>query len=111
MSESTLYQLLFSGCKAQYINLSQGKFRYVCFDDDDLRSGGLDSCKLEQVEFVKCNLMEAEFHRTPLSGINFTDSNITNLRVTALVENELRGAVVSPQQALELAYLLGIVVR
>ena len=63
------------------------------------------------VSFDACNLMEAEFYRTSLKGIDLSNSEISGIRITNLANNELRGSSVSSLQALELARMLGVEIR
>ena len=63
------------------------------------------------VSFDACNLMEAEFYRTSLKGIDLSNSEISGIRITNLTNNELRGSSVSSLQALELARMLDVEIR
>lgn len=108
LSDSIFNQVVFNGCRAEYLNLSEGKLRHLSLVDSLLRGAAFDRCQLTETEFLGCNLTEAEFHRTPLKGIDLSTCDITGIRVGSVPAGELRGAVVNSLQALELARLLGI---
>lgn len=107
-SECTFNQVTFNECRGEYINLSGSKLRNVLFNACILRGGAFDNALLTNTFFSSCNLIEAEFYRTSLKGIDLSSSEIAGIRILALPPNELRGAKVSTLQALELARLLGI---
>ena len=76
-----------------------------------LRGGGLDNCQFTNVEFEHCNLVEAEFHRTSLKGIDLTSSEIAGIRIGSIPGGELKGATVTSLQALDIARMLGITIK
>ena len=55
-----------------------------------------------------CDLSEAEFYKTNLNGIDVSNSIVSNIKVPV---TELRGLVVSVDQALSLSTLLGIKIK
>lgn len=57
---------------------------------------------------TECDLTQVDFAKTALSGQRLDTCVIDGLRIEG---TELRGAVVSPAQACELAKLLGVVIR
>lgn len=109
-ADSVFNHILFSKCKADYINLTDTRQKYVYYQESDIRNGSFEHCQFTSVEFDSCNLTEAEFNRTLLKGIDLTNSNITGIRVNPAT-GELRGAVVSSLQALELAHLMGLTIK
>lgn len=108
LMDVNLYQVLFTDCRGEYVNLSVSKQRDVFYQNSLLRGAALNDCLFSNVSFSRCNLMEAEFYQTSLKGIDFTDSEITGTRVNQLPFNEWKGATVTTLQAVELAKLLGI---
>ena len=70
----------------------------------------LTDLALKRTEFTDTDLTAASLQGTMLKGIDLTGCTLTgNSYGEAL--RELRGAIVSPVQAVELAKLLGVVVR
>lgn len=108
MPDGTFHHTLLLRCKAEYVNLSQGRFRNALFSETILRNGALAACRLERTRFDRCDLSQAEFFRTPLEGISLVGNEIGGIRIGATESKELRGCVVSTVQALELARMLGI---
>ena len=68
----------------------------------------MESCRFEAVAFDMCSLVEAEFSRTSLKGIDLTSSRLEGLRLGV---GDLRGVIVSSVQALDLTRYLGLVVK
>ena len=58
--------------------------------------------------FAGGSLAEAELGGMPLKGIDLRSTDIRGIRLTG---GELKGAIVSPVQAMELARLLGVEIR
>ena len=110
-SESALNHLVFSNCKAEYLNLTMSKLKYVDFDRCDLRNSSLENCQFASVSFNASDLKEAEFYRTSLKGTDFSNCDISGIRISPIVGCELRGATVTSLQALELAHLLGVTIK
>ncbi len=64
--------------------------------------------RFEEVVFDACNLTQARFHGAHLHGADLRGSDLAELGVTAC---GLKGAIVEAGQLLQLAPLLGVVVR
>lgn len=65
-------------------------------------------CSFNKVGFKECDLSGSEFTNTPLKQIDFRDSDISEI---ALTGRELKDAIVSSFQAVELSRLLGIIIK
>ena len=77
-----------------------------CYQWND--NANLEDVKLHNVEFENCNLFSSNFFNTKLQGIDFTSSNIEGIIVD--IPN-IKGAIVSELQAIDLAKLLGIIIK
>ena len=56
----------------------------------------------------EAELIGVNFSHTSLSGVDLTQCRLEGIRIAG---GELKGAVVTPYQAAELALLLGVVIR
>lgn len=65
-------------------------------------------CGFTCVTFNGCDLANSEFTNTPLKKVDFRENNISDILLTG---RELKDAIVSPMQAVELARLLGVIVK
>lgn len=109
-SASRMRNVRFAGCNLQYgnftkcrlpgIRIGNSDFSEAVFSETELGGAILDEVKLNRATFVK----------TSLGGINLTRCAIDNLRFSDHAP-ELRGAIVNPVQAAELAKLLGVVIE
>ena len=102
-----LQDVLFSGCNFGYANCNSSKWKNVSIADSSFSNADFGECSLKNLELSNVELVRVNFSHTPLAGIDFTASEIADILASAW---ELRGAVVSPVQAAELAKLLGVVV-
>ena len=76
----------------------------------DLSEGWLSGCRLRRFEVRDCRFIKTGFFKTDLEGIDFRTCRLEGITVSD-TGRELRGAIVGPEQAVELARLLGLVVR
>jgi uncharacterized protein YjbI with pentapeptide repeats len=118
----------FSGCRLIGALLAESEWEDVLFQDSNLERAILSPAKFRSARFVRCNLREASFEYSDLSGVAFEDCDLTraDLRRAKLAGADLRGsqldglqagpeefsgAIVDSAQALQIAGLLGIIVR
>ena len=98
----------FTGCHMRFVNLMLGVLKAVGFETCNLDGGVLQELKAQGLFFKDCQLTGASLFRTPLAGLDLTTDEITGIQVSL---PELKGAIVTPFQACELAGLLGIIVK
>lgn len=108
LAEARLDQVLFAGCPAKYANFTLAACKGVGFENCDLEGASLQELKQEGLYFKDCSLIAASLFRTPLKGLDFTTDQIAGFQVAA---EDLKGALVTPYQACELAGLLGLIVK
>lgn len=107
-AEGTFAHVSYLRCKAEYVNFTASKLRSTRFEQMLLRQAWLNDCRLERVEFVRCDLTMADFSGTRLRGVSLADSDIAAIRVRELSSFELKGLKINRMQASELARLLGV---
>ena len=91
-----------------YANFSMGKLTNVKLSDCSCVHAAFDSLKLKGVALTGCKLMESEWLHTPLKGVDLRGNDLSAFHIDPV---DLRGAVISADQALILAALLGVVIR
>ena len=92
-------------CNAGYINLAMSKMNQVRFAHSQLRNGSLNDCRFSSVAFESCDLVEADFSHAPLRGIDLRTSRISGITLNI---SDLKGAVITSLQAMDLLPLLGL---
>lgn len=107
-SETTLNHMRMEECSGRYINLSMSKMRTARFAGCDFRTGSFNDSKLLTAAFDNCELPEADFSHTSLKGIDLRTNRIAGIQLNIA---DLRGAIVTPMQAMELLPLLGVVIE
>ncbi len=108
LPEARLEQVRFAGCHLRFANLSLCVLKSVGFEGCNLDGAVLQEMRLEGAFWKDCQLTGASLFRTPLDGQDLTSDEITGIQVSL---PELKGAVVTPFQACELAGLLGLIVK
>ncbi len=91
---------------------------YASFEGTRLDRSLVSQCRMREsiwsgvtfsrMSFEKTDLTQAQWHRTPMKGIDLRGCEITGW---AIAPGDLRGLTVTSLQALELSKLLGIVVE
>ncbi len=105
--EAFLKHARFSGCVGEYANFADCKIQDTAFENCRLRSAAFVRCRLSAT-FTLCELTGATVEQTPLKDFDLRTCQLAGLQITL---SDLRGAVVTPLQAAELAALLGLVIR
>lgn len=107
-SECTLNHVYMHDCNGGYINLAMSKLTQVKLSECDFQHGSFNDIRLQNVRFDTCRLVEADFSHTSLKGIDLRTSNIERWSLNI---QDIRGAIVSSSQLMDLFPLLGVTVR
>ena len=90
-----------------YANLSETSIDRLSLGNCKLREAALQRVKLKRVRWDACDLTRIDVFGTPLAGIDVSGCAFA-APVLSGDFHELRGAVVSVEQALDVARLLGV---
>lgn len=107
-SSSSLQNVIFYNSVARYSNFSFAKMKDVLVDHSDFTNGIMNECTFKNVFFTSSRLQLMEFLKTPLKGIDLRSCEIEGIKLSG---PELFGTIVTPDQAIELSKLLGILVQ
>ena len=107
-SETTLNHILLHECNAGYINLAMSKMNQVRFAHCLFRNGSFNDCRFSSVAFESCDFVESDISHAPNPG---KDRRTTrNSRIT-LNTSDLKGAIITSLQAMDLLPLLGVIIE
>jgi uncharacterized protein YjbI with pentapeptide repeats len=106
--EGELESVRFVDCQLDYAMFADTRFRQVTFESCRLEEADFRGADLTGTSFVSCELRGADLGRAKLQGADVSSSRCSEIRVAA---GDVRGLVVSREQAAALAKLLGLVVR
>lgn len=107
-TESRLTDVVFAECPADYAQFGGIITERVRFTGCRLRGAYFNDADLSGTVFEGCDLREADFSGAKLAGVDLRRSEITDIRVAP--EQFRAGVTVTPDQALYLARLLGLVI-
>lgn len=110
LSNSGFHGLLMEDCRLERVNFSDSVFKFARMCRCNLTGAWFQECRHSQLEWENCTLVETNFFKTPLKGVDFTSSQMER-PVLSDTAQELKGAIVSWEQAAQLAALLGLVIR
>jgi uncharacterized protein YjbI with pentapeptide repeats len=107
-SEAELEDVRFVGCHMSYLAFWSAKLVRVEFERCVLREADFHGADLSGVRFVECDLSLANFADAKLSAADVSSSDIQGIRIG---HREVQGLVISREQAVAVAKLLGLVVE
>ena len=107
-SVCVMEDVLFYRCNARLANLSNSQIKNSEWKENRMDECSINDCKIKDLALDNCVFIGAEFLHTSLNKIDFSTSVIEGI---ALSGPELKGIIVSPFQAVDLAKILGIVVK
>ena len=108
LSQSGIYDLSVSDSKAMYLNFTRSKVRNMSFTDTDMSGSFFLDTDLKGALFRACRLSECEFSGVSLKGTDLSECDISGIRADMF---SVRGMIIDPLQAQDLAGLLGVVLK
>ena len=105
-------------CRMEDVLLERCDSRYAQFNDGAVRCSEFIDTQLQEADFRGANLEHTRWTNSSLSGADLTGAKLVgaDLRGAAIDgmivgAPDVKGATVSPSQAMELARLLGLLIR
>ena len=108
MIDAVLRYVTMSDCSADFLNFSSTKLDTVSVTGTSLKEASLTGVQMKRVAMDGCTLDRAVFHQTPMKGMDMTGNRLHALTIGF---GDLRGMIVTQEQAAELALLLGLEIR
>ncbi len=105
--EGSLRHVRFVDCSGGYVNFADAKVLDTAFEQCKLPNAAFLRCRMNAA-FDACDLTQSLFEQTPLKDFDMRTCRLQGLHVTL---PDLKGAIVTPVQAADLAALLGLVIR
>lgn len=108
LTNAKVSHLLVHECDGRYINFSFSSMKEVEFSDCNLAEGDFYECTFKEVRFKMCKMDNINFSETDLKGIDLSNSTYDRIEVTL---PKLAGCIVSKEQAIGFARVLGLSVK
>ena len=105
--QARLSQVSAAACDLSFANISETSIDHMALRDCRMREAAFQRAKLRHVSWADCDLTRIDVFGTSLAGIDVSTC-LFQAPVLSGDYRELRGLVVSPEQALSLATLLGV---
>ena len=93
---------------ARYINMSGTKINDMKIIDSDFSESSFIESSFKNIELMNVKFNKAEFLKTPLNGVDFSSSDITDVMFDLM---SVKGMIVNQFQCVELANLIGVQVN
>ncbi|CAM4286333.1 pentapeptide repeat-containing protein [Paenibacillus tarimensis] len=107
-TDSTFRNTRFQGCNCGYAQFRFTNWKEAVLEDTMLASADFTESKLTKLHLNGCKLQQAEFLRTNMTGIDLSTCEIEGISIP--LEN-LKGCIISQEQAAIFAQYLGLVIR
>ena len=99
----------FEDCRMQYANFAEATFREVRFVRCDLTETSFAALKKKSKPILtECELVKTDFTDTSLAGLDIRSCHISSLTLRL---EDVKGMIVSPEQALYFAAMMGLKIR
>ena len=108
LSDATLQNIYMEQCNGKFALMSFVHMKKVILEDSIFENSNFQNSHFDKVQFRKCNFKLSQMSGTSLSGMDLSNSNVEGLGIQI---EDLRGAIVSPMQAVDFSKLMGLVVK
>lgn len=108
LAHARIEHVIFRGCQLDFAVFWSARLRNVRFEDCRLLEASFEGVDMEGVVFRSCDLSRASMTGARLAGTDLRGCTISDMTIGLA---ELRGAILEPQQTLDLARLLEITIR
>jgi uncharacterized protein YjbI with pentapeptide repeats len=106
--ETGLYDVAYQDDNLDYANFSSSEMKVVSFTSCRLKESFFAESFFKDVAFESSDLTSAEIFKTSLGGIDLSSDTIDSLHCEA---DSLKGAIISPDQALDLITYFGLKIK
>ncbi len=106
--EARCEDVVFRECTLESAIFASATFKAVRFENCSLREVVFTEADLSHTIFQRCDLTHADLRGSRLIGADFRGSIIDGMQAGA---PELKGAIIEPLQAVQVANLLGLIVK
>lgn len=108
LNDAYISETIFSDCLMPMAQVQQVKTKRVRFERCNLKGAFFNGSQLAGAVFEACDLRGADFSGADIQGADLRRSSIDDIR---LDPSQLKGVIVTSDQALYLARLIGLMVR
>lgn len=108
LSRCVMQDVVFLNCALDYSNFAFSSFKNCRLADCVCTQSSFSEGKFTAFEIQRCKLDESEFFHSRLQGVDLSSCTIEGI---ALCGDELKGVIVNPSQAVDLARVLGIIIK
>lgn len=107
---SRMSHVSFTDCCIVDAGFDAVRMSYIRARDTDFTKTSFSKCKITNADWKNVCFQQANFFKTILKGIDFSQCDISGIILSDKME-ELKGMLVNSFQAIELAQRMGIVIR
>ncbi len=108
LSDAALHNVYIEGCNGRFALISYARMKRVVFSNSVFENSNFQNSHFEKIQFSECNLRLSQMSGTSLSGIDLSSCDLEGLGIQP---EDLRGAIVTPLQAVDFSKLLGLIVK
>tara|TARA_B100000965_G_scaffold345281_1_gene315967 strand:+ start:105 stop:761 length:657 start_codon:yes stop_codon:yes gene_type:complete len=108
LSDAALQNIRIDKCNGRFAFMRFSQLKKVIIEESILESSDFQNSKFNKVELVNCNFRLSQMSGTSLAGIDLSSCNVEGLGIRI---EDVKGAIISPLQAVDFAKLLGMEIK
>ncbi len=108
MLSAVMNDLLFKDCNLEGAIFASAKGKHLRFENCQLQNATFESASLEEITFERCDLSRVDFRNTKFTKADLRGSTLNGMQIDA---DAVKGIVISPEQAIQMVGLLGVIVQ
>jgi uncharacterized protein YjbI with pentapeptide repeats len=108
LNRSVFKDVAVTDCRADFVQFQEARFQRVFFDTCILQQAFFNGAQMPGTTFDACDLSGADFSHAVITGSDVRRSRIEDIRIAP---EQLRGLIVTQDQAIYLAGLFGLDIR
>jgi uncharacterized protein YjbI with pentapeptide repeats len=88
--------------------MNYGEMKNVIITDSIFENSSFQYCKLNKVNFRRCDFKLSQMSGTSLNGMDISDCEFEGVNLST---SDIKGAIVSPMQAVDFSKLIGLIIK
>jgi uncharacterized protein YjbI with pentapeptide repeats len=109
-SEVSMNEVAILNCNFRYANFATAKLTNCSISHSELSDTTFTDCTFKTLLLEESRFIGTDFFHTSLRNLDFSSGELATIHVSTEA-SELKGMIVSPGQAAELARMMGVVIK
>lgn len=108
LNDSSLQNVHIENSNGKFVLMNYGEMKNVVITDSIFENSSFQYCKLNKVSFRRCDFKLSQMSGTSLNGMDIGDCEFEGVNLSI---DDIKGAIVSPMQAVDFSKLIGLIIK